>query len=1020
MAYVSENLRVSASGGGASTPGGVRSSGTAIYQPDAAAAPDPGAKSRPSSGARTSGTELYQSGGTAFYQPQDPKAASSAQRDAPRAPSAPRPPPMPAMTPTPKKGLNPGDHLRQYEIIRCLGEGGMGAVYLARDTKLGRRVAIKVLRTEIPLIAERFVLEARATARCAHENIVTLYEADTFEGAPYMVLEYIQGRSIVELFGNGKALPPSRVVALIIPVLRALACAHTEGIVHRDLKPENIMLTDAGVLKVLDFGIAKVLEDEKSSLDPVVGQPAARGGAGHEFERVTGLPHLTQYGMTVGTMLYMSPEQWRAEAIDHRTDIWAVGVMLFEMLAGRHPLEGLDARQMKAAVLSADPMPSVRSAVVGLSTKLAEAVDSCLQKDRDKRPVDVLTLLRALEPFVQGRAHRPLERNESPYAGLGAFQEANADLFFGRAHEIADVTHRLETQPLLAIVGPSGVGKSSFVRAGLVPALKRMGENWEALVLRPGRAPLSALASILGPLTGTGSSVATAENVAETVRREQQVATQLAAEPGHAGAVLRAHARRTSRKILLFVDQLEEVFTLVPDRQEQLAFTACIAAMADDPASPVRVVMSIRSDFLERLFEDPHFRGELRQGIFFLTTPGEDGLRDALLLPAESAGYRFESPEMVDELVKDLSSTDGALSLLQFAATQLWEARNQALRVLTRASYEAIGGIAGALARYADRVLDELSPEAKAGARELFLLLVTADRTRAVVSLEELEEAGRGRAGFDQLVDQLVQARLLVIQKSDHGSTAEIVHESLIHSWPRLRRWLDESGEDSQFLEQLRAAAKQWDAANQRRDFLWRGEIAEEARKFRRRFRGGLPALQESFLEAVLAQQASSARRKRVFAVSGISFLLVIAAASLVALVVIHKAKEEAIFQTVIAQKAEAASRDRAEALEKKEHERAEAARLAEEAGAALKVKNDELVVALSDAQTSAVEARRAKERAELEKDRAQKEKSRAQRETLRADAAAREIEARLLEEQARVSRLQAQLGSPIAETLPW
>jgi hypothetical protein len=779
------------------------------------------------------------------------------------------------------------------------------------------------------------------------------------------------------------------------------------------------MLTDSGVLKVLDFGIAKVLESEKSSVDPVVGQPAVRGAAGHEFERVTGLPHLTQYGMTVGTMLYMSPEQWRAEAIDHRTDIWAVGVMLFEMLAGRHPLEGLDAKQLKSAVLSADPMPSVRSAVVGLSTKLAEAVDACLHKDRDQRPADVLTLLRALEPFVQGRAHRPLERNESPYAGLGAFQEANADLFFGRVHEIADVTHRLESQPLLAIAGPSGVGKSSFVRAGLVPALKRMGENWEALVLRPGRAPLTALASILGPLAGTGPT-ATSQDVAETVRREQQVATQLAAEPGHAGAVLRAHARRTNRKILLFVDQLEEVFTLVPDRQERLAFTACIAAMADDAASPVRVVMSIRSDFLERLFEDPHFRGELRQGLFFLATPGEDGLRDALVRPAESAGYRFETPEMVDELVKDLSTTDGALSLLQFAATQLWEARNQALRVLTRASYEAIGGIAGALARYADRVLDELSPEAKAGARELFLLLVTSERTRAVVSLEEIEEAGQGRPGFDQLVDQLVQARLLVIQKSDHGSTAEIVHESLIHSWPRLRRWLDESGEDTQFLEQLRAAAKQWDGANQRRDFLWRGEIAEEARKFRRRYRGSLPGLQESFLEAVLAQQARSARRKRAFAVGGVGALLLIVAASLVAVVVIRKAQQEAVVQTQIAREAEAASRERAEALSKKERERAEAAQRAEEAGAALKVKNDELVVALSDAQTSAIEARRAKERAELEKDRAQREKSRAQRETLRADAAAREIEARLLEEKARVSRLQAQLGSPIAETLPW
>ncbi len=978
--------------------GDAPSGNTALYSP-----PDVPVEP-PAGGAQLPGDA--RSGNTALFQPPDMSAEPPV---APEAPSTPRPreepPPPPSAKP---KGLRSGDHVRQYEIIRCLGEGGMGAVFLARDTKLGRRVALKLLRTEAPLFAQRFVLEARATARCAHENIVTLYEADTFQGQPYMVLEYLQGRSIVELFGEGKVLPPSRVVELMVPVLRALACAHAEGIVHRDLKPENIMLTDSGVLKVLDFGIAKVLEGEQSPIDldaaPV--EAEAPGSAGQAFERVSGSPKLTQYGMTVGTMAYMSPEQWRAEPIDHRTDIWAVGIMLFEMLAGRHPLHGLEARQLRRTVPSAEPMPSVRSAVAGLSIKLADAIDACLQKDREKRPPDALSLLRMLEPFMPGRGHRALEKNESPYAGLGAFQEANADLFFGRSHEIAALTHRLESQPLLAIVGPSGVGKSSFVRAGLVPTLKRLGENWEAFVLRPGRAPLAALASVLWRLAETDASVSAPENVADAVRQEHQLAEQLAAEPGHAGSVMRAYARRKDRKILLFVDQLEEMFTLVPDRQERLAFTACIGAISDDAASPVRVVMSVRSDFLERVFEDPHFRGELRQGLFFLATPGEEGLRDALVIPAEIAGYRFETPEMVEEILSDLTSTEGALSLLQFAATQLWEARDTAHRVLTRASYDAIGGIAGALARYADRVLEELSPEARNGARELFLLLVTSERTRAIISLEELEEASQGRAWFDQLIDHLVQARLLVIQKSDHGSTIEIVHESLIHSWPRLLRWLDESGEDGHFLDQLRAGAKQWEAAHQRRDFLWRGEIAEEARRFQRRYRGKLPALQRSFLDAVLMQQAWAARRKRGLALGGIGSLLLIVAASLVALVVIRNAQQEAVRQTQIAKQAEVAARDRAEALGRKERERAEAAQRAEVASAELKVKNGALVLALNDAERSTTEAQRAKERA--------------QREKARADAAAREIEVRLREEQERVSRLQAQLGSTIADTLPW
>ena len=378
------------------------------------------------------------------------------------------------------------------------------------------------------------------------------------------------------------------------------------------------------------------------------------------------------------------------------------------------------------------------------------------------------------------------------------------------------------------------------------------------------------------------------------------------------------------------------------------------------------------------------------------------------------AGYRFETPAMVEDLLRDLRSTDGALSLLQFAATQLWEARDCANKVLTRASYDAIGGIAGALARYADRVLEELSPETRNAARDLFLRLVTRERTRAIVSVGELQEASPGGsgAGLEQLVEQLVQARLLVIQKSDRGSTAEIVHESLIHSWPTLRRWLDESGEDAHFLDQLRAGSKQWDAARRRRDLLWRGEIAEEARRFRRRFRGELPELQESFLAAVLAQEARAARRKRALVVGGLTFLSLLVAASLVALLVIRNAQKEAVRQTGIARTAETAARERAEELHGKERERAEAARRAEAASAELRVKNDELVAALDNTEV-------ARQRATEAQGRAEGSAAAARREQRRADSVARQLEVRLLEEKERVRRLQVQFGSPMADTLP-
>ena len=475
--------------------------------------------------------------------------------------------------------------------------------------------------------------------------------------------------------------------------------------------------------------------------------------------------------------------------------------------------------------------------------------------------------------------------------------------------------------------------------------------------------------------------------------------------------MLRAYARRHNRKVLLFVDQLEEVFTLAPDRDERQAFTGCLAGIADDAASPVRVVVSVRSDFLDRVFEDQRL-ADARPGLFFLTTPGDEGLRDALTLPAEVAGYQFESPAMVEELVHDLRSTNGALSLLQFAAAQLWEARDVAHKVLPRASYEAIGGIAGALARYADRVLEELSPEARRAARDLFLRLVTGERTRAVVSLEELRELSQGRPAFEQIVEQLVQARLLVIQKSERGSTAEIVHESLITSWPTLRRWLDESGEDAHFLEQLRTGARQWDAGGRRRGLLWRGETADEAHRFQRRYRGDLPEVQQAFLDAVVAQATRAARLKRTFVVGGLAGLTLVVAASLVALLVIRNAHQEAVRQADLARTAEVAARDRAEALAVKERERADAARRAEAASSELQVKNGELSAALEKAELARNDATQAQGLAETKA-------IEARREQARADRAARELAVRLQEEQERVRRLKDQFGSPLAESLP-
>ncbi|ATB28762.1 protein kinase domain-containing protein [Melittangium boletus] len=922
--------------------------------------------------------------------------------------------------------LRPGTRLQHYELIRELGSGGMGTVFLARDVRLGRRVAIKFLHTQDTDLTQRFILEARATARCSHENIVIIYEVGEYEDSPFMVLEFLQGQPLTKVLGNQR-LPPARAVELMVPVVKALACAHEQGIVHRDLKPENIVVTDTGGIKVLDFGIAKLLQGAEPSEgaapngQPQLHAPALGGGSDSA--------NLTRSGAIMGTMAYMSPEQWGIGVpIDHRTDIWAVGIMLFRMLCGKHPLDPLRGPQLMVTGMLDEPMPRLLQMAPDVPPDLAAVVDRCLLKNKDERFPDATSLLRALEPFLPGRFSRELKIDESPYAGLSSFQEADADRFFGRTKEIAALVNRIHDRPLLAVVGPSGTGKSSFVRAGLVPVLKRSGTAWEALVIRPGRSPLSAMASCLAPLMSSSTTVE------EDIEEQQRLVQRLYAEPGYVGSVLRSRARHQRRKILVFIDQFEELYTLVPDARERQAFTACLSGIADDATSPIRVILSIRSDFLDRVPEDERFMSELSQGLFFLTSPHRDGLRDALVQPAEMAGYQFETPSLVDNMLEHLESTQGALPLLQFAATQLWESRDKRTKQLTVNAYKSMGGIAGALASHADSVLAGMTTQERTLVRALCLRLITPDRTRAIVSADELRELTQDTAEMQRLIDHLVQARLLVVQTGGGatGATVEIVHESLIHSWPTLRRWLDEGQEDAAFLEQLRNAARQWQGKNFDSNLLWRGELVDEAQRFQRRFRGELPKVQSDFLEAVSSQAKKGRRLKRALLIGSTSFLVLLVIAAAVALVVIRSAQQEAELQAAVAQAAEAQARSaervsrdaetearqRLAEVQAKELERQKAQKAAEEANAQvalsnaeLLAKNDQLLAALDRAQQAQTRARTAKKRAESSAMSAREAKEEAIR-------AAQELATLLQREKERVQRLQSQLGSPVIEVL--
>src|SRR5690348_3356782 len=263
--------------------------------------------------------------------------------------------------------IAPGAELGPYKIEALLGAGGMGKVYRARDTRLGRIVAIKVLphdRVTDPERKRRFLQEARAASALNHPNIVTLHDISNYSGIDFLVMECVEGKSLDKRI-TSKGLPLVEAVDYAAQIASALAAAHAAGIVHRDIKPGNAVVTADGLVKVLDFGLAKLME---------------RPSPGPEGETQTQGTGLTEAGTVVGTVAYMSPEQATARPVDHRTDIFSLGIVLYEMIAGKRPFRGASHVETMHAIVH-DPAP----ALAGQPAELQEVFDKSLAKEPKER-----------------------------------------------------------------------------------------------------------------------------------------------------------------------------------------------------------------------------------------------------------------------------------------------------------------------------------------------------------------------------------------------------------------------------------------------------------------------------------------------------------------------------------------------------------------------------------------------------------------------------------------------------------
>ena len=453
---------------------------------------------------------------------------------------------------------------------------------------------------------------------------------------------------------------------------------------------------------------------------------------------------------------------------------------------------------------------------------------------------------------AQARAH---ENDKPPYMGLATFTAADSDNFFGREREAQAFANRLHTVPFLTVVGPSGAGKSSFVLAGVLPILPG---HWKSVVMRPGEAPLATLAARMLqaglPFSDDGSWV-------------ERLPPDLS--------------------LFLVVDQFEELVTLCADAQQRQAFATTLLEAAARSKGRVRVAVTLRDDFLIRIQQIPAFRDRLSSSLQLLSTPAEDDLLRVVIEPAARAGYSFDDPDLPKHMVHAVLDNPGALALLSFTASQLWELRDRHLLHLQSKTYAALGGVGGALAHHAEQTMLRMAPEEQALVREVFRRLVTADGTRAVLSKQELREVlGKSAAG-DRVIDQLVSARLLVTSETADGDQIEVIHEALLRSWPRLVEWQREDSEIARLRDALRTSAQQWRERGKARGLLWRTEALNEYKVWRARFSGRMTENEEAFARASLADETRTRRIRQ--ALAGTAF-----AGLCVALVIIFNAYRKA------------------------------------------------------------------------------------------------------------------------------
>jgi len=764
------------------------------------------------------------------------------------------------------------DQIGRYRTGSVLGEGGFGVVVRAEDEALGDSVAIKILDSSWAVdtdIRQRFIEEARLLRRVRCDHLITVHDiGELDDGRPFFVMDLAERGTLADRIESRASTGVDNVSlqAIVDALADSLSALHTVGVVHRDVKPRNLLI------ETISSGTANVRGDVATAM---------RSGLIAHDERILlgdlGLAKDVEFSkaehtIAAGTPRFRAPEQLdpRAE-IGPATDVYGATAVLYAVMTGEPPIETMQPERMMGS----------------LEDRWAPIIQRGLARNMHDRFSDIrewhAAVIKAIGSSDQDSSRAGLRYGADlcPYQGLAAFQPGDAGRFYGRDAMVRDLVSRLQTNRVLVIGGASGSGKSSLIRAGLIPAIKGGAypdsDRWPVVLFTPGADPVKEmdyqLAKALDTIRGVSSSggYSSADD-----SRWRRMTDQMSDATGG---------------VLICIDQFEELFTFNHSQEVRDQFLDLLASIVDPAASRVRLILIIRADFYGASSRFPWLAKKITDNQVLVGPMSRVELREAIMEPARRAGLQLDD-ELIETVLAEGGATAGALPLVSHAMAETWRRRNGSR--LSVDAYRGAGGVAGAIGQSAESLLaDRFDNNERNAAKRLLLRMISpgdgVPDTRRPIAVSEIQADVEPEI-MQGVAEGLVEARLLTID----GNVIQLAHEAIIASWPRLQEWISQSRDELRVHQRIERAAAEWEETDRNADLLYRGTSLAASMEWAQKHKQHLNRTELEFLEAGTQTEKAAnkrSRRNRRLAFTALSGLTI---AAIISTVIAYSALQRA------------------------------------------------------------------------------------------------------------------------------